>query len=123
MTVLLVHSKSNAYENASRRRLSLNFSRLVLKNQPWAPEGVAAGLEAPDLVGAVAERRLERGLVERMGRVIGAREDRQACNEQRHVAGALRSKSDDHAGVVDRFRAEEVAQLDLGDRMAFLLED
>src|SRR6516162_9679710 len=113
MIVLFVHSKSNAYTNASRTRLSCSFSRRVLKNQPCAPDGVssaitiifiayqievvlpardrqirappildpfvldvAAGLEASDLVGTAAQRRLERGLIKRMTAVIGARQDR-----------------------------------------------
>ena len=44
MIALLVHSKSNASMKASRRRLSLNFARRVLKNQPCAPDGVSSGM-------------------------------------------------------------------------------
>ena len=61
---------------------------------------VAAGLEAADLVGAAAERNVERRFVERPLAVIGAREDRQPGDEQRHVARALRRKAHDHGRVV-----------------------
>ena len=54
---------------------------------------VAARFEAADLVGAGAERHVEGRFVERTRRVIGAREDRQCGDEQRHVARALRARS------------------------------
>ena len=50
---------------------------------------IASLLERADAVGTRAERRLERGLVERPRRVISFREDRQRCREQRHVEPAL----------------------------------
>jgi hypothetical protein len=43
MIVLLVHSKSKALISASRTRGSPNFSRRVLMNQPWPPDGVSSG--------------------------------------------------------------------------------
>ena len=52
-----------------------------------------ADLEAADLVGAAAERNIQRRLVERLLGVIGAREDRQAGDEQRHVAPAFLRQS------------------------------
>ena len=44
------------------------------------------GIEAADFVGAAAERNVQRRLVERLLGIIGLREDRQAGDEQRHVA-------------------------------------
>src|SRR5262249_59051966 len=46
---------------------------------------VAAGVETPHLVGAAAERRLERGLVEGMLGVVFARKNRQRGREKRNV--------------------------------------
>ena len=77
----------------------------------------------PDLVGAGAERRLQRGLVERALRIIGAREDRQRRHEQRHVAAAPLREPHHHGRVVGRLDAGHVAH-ELGDdRMALLLEE
>src|SRR5207237_58705 len=50
---------------------------------------MAAGLERSDLVRAAAERYFERGLVESMGGIIAAREDRERSHEQRHVASSM----------------------------------
>jgi len=46
MMVLLVHSKSKALLSASRTRGSVNFRRLVLMNQPCAPDGVSSGISS-----------------------------------------------------------------------------
>src|SRR5262249_44451342 len=46
MIVLLVHSKSKALLSASRTRGSANFRRLVLMNQPCAPDGVSSGISS-----------------------------------------------------------------------------
>src|SRR6185312_7785263 len=82
----------------------------------------AAGVEAADLVDAAAERRFERGLVELVLAVIGLREDRQAGDEQRHVAAALFGKAH-RDGVLGRsLRAFAVAQKLRDDRVAFFLE-
>src|SRR5262249_50405568 len=54
---------------------------------------VAPDVEAPDLVRAGAERRIEGRLVERMFGIIGAREDRQTGDEQRHVAWPVLGKT------------------------------
>ena len=71
---------------------------------------VAAGLETPDLVGAGAERRFQRRLVEILHRVIGARKDRQRRDEQRHVASALGRKAHDDGIVVLGFGADHIAR-------------
>ena len=84
---------------------------------------VAAGLEAPDLVGAAAERHVERGLVERAARIVGTREYRQRCHEQRHVAPTVGHEAHDHGGVIDSLSAGEVAQHLLSNRVPLLLED
>ena len=82
-----------------------------------------ADFEAADLVGARAERRVERGFVERPVRVVGAREDRQVGNQKRHVSPALGRKARNHCHVIGRLGTQEVTQL-LGDEgMAFVLED
>ena len=44
MMDLLVHSKSKAQPSASRSFGSWNFARLVLMNQPCAPDGVSSGI-------------------------------------------------------------------------------
>ena len=52
---LLVHSKSKAIVNASRKRRSSNLSRLVLSSQPCAPDGRSSGNDVP-LDASVAKR-------------------------------------------------------------------
>src|SRR5438477_5410725 len=84
---------------------------------------MAAGLETSDLVRAAAERYFERGLVESMGGIIAAREDRERSHEQRHVASSMGRETYHHARVIGRLRTDEVAQQLLGDRVALLLED
>ena len=84
---------------------------------------MAAGLERSDLVRAAAERYFERGLVESMGGIIAAREDRERSHEQRHVASSIGRETYHHARVIGRLRTDEVAQQLLGDRVALLLED
>src|SRR5262245_30183642 len=84
---------------------------------------MAAGLETSDLVRATAERHLERGFVEPTGNIITAREDRERSHEQRHVASSMGRETYHHGRIIGRFRADEVAQQLLGDRMALFLED
>src|SRR5499433_3095469 len=84
---------------------------------------MTARLETSDLVRAAAERYLERGFVEPTGSIIAAREDRERSHEQRHVASSMRRETYHHGRVIGRFRADEVAQQLLGDRMALFLED
>ncbi len=84
---------------------------------------VAARLEAADLVGAGAERHVERRFIERFCRVIGARKNRQAGDEQRHVARALRRKAHGDAGIVVGLGAGEIAQRLADQRMAFLFQN
>src|SRR5262249_10229361 len=79
-------------------------------------------LETSDLVRAAAERYLERGFVEPTGSIIAAREDRERSHEQRHVASSMRRKTYHNDRVIGRFRANEVAQQLLGDRVALVLE-
>ena len=79
-------------------------------------------LEAADLVGAAAERNIQRRLVERLLGIIGAREDRQAGDEQRHVAPALVGKAHHHRAIVGGLGAFEVAQQLRDDRMALVLQ-
>src|SRR5438128_2007490 len=84
---------------------------------------MAPGLETSDLVRAAAERYLERGFVEPTGSIIAAREDREHSHEQRHVASSMGRETYHDGRVIGRFRADEVAQQLLGDRMALFLED
>src|SRR6266446_10869615 len=84
---------------------------------------MAPGLETSDLVRAAAERYLERGFVEPTGSIIAAREDRERSHEQRHVASSMGRETYHDGRVIGRFRADEVAQKLLGDRMALFLED
>src|SRR5262249_9549253 len=84
---------------------------------------MAARLETSDLVRAAAERYLERGFVEPMGSIIAAREDRERSHEQRHVASSVGRETYHDGRVIQRFRADEVAQQLLGDRVALVLED
>ena len=84
---------------------------------------IAAGLEAADLVGAGAERRLERQFLERLSRVVGPRKNRQAGDEERHVAGAFRRESDIDDYVVLRLRVDKIAQQLGDDRMPLGLEE
>src|SRR6516162_4452059 len=84
---------------------------------------MAAGLETSDLVRAAANRYLERGFVEPTGSIIAAREDRERSHEQRHVASSTGRETYHDGRVIGRFRADEVAQQLLGDRMALVLED
>src|SRR6516165_10531348 len=84
---------------------------------------MAAGLETFDLVRAAAERYLERGFVEPMGSIIAAREDREGSHKQRHVASSMGRETYHHGRVIGRFRADEVAQQVLDDRVALVLEN
>src|SRR5262249_29376337 len=84
---------------------------------------MAAGLETSDLVRAAAERYLERGFVEPTGSIIAAREDRERSHEQWYVACPVRRETYHQGRVIRRFRADEVAQQLLGDRMTLFLED
>src|SRR6516164_1494621 len=84
---------------------------------------MAPGLETSDLVRAAAERYFERGSVEPTGSIIAAREDRERSHKQRHVARSMGRQTYHHGRVIERFRADEVAQQLLGDRMALFLED
>src|SRR5262252_2302557 len=84
---------------------------------------MTARLETSDLVRATAERYLERGFVEPTGSIIAAREDRERSHEQRHVASSMGRETYHDGRVIERFRADEVAQQLLGDRMALFLED
>ena len=58
-------------------------------------------VEAADLVGAAAERNIERRLIERLLRIIGLGEDRQPGDKQRHVAAAFGGKARHHGALVD----------------------
>src|SRR5262249_11339740 len=84
---------------------------------------MAAGLETSDLVRAAAEPYLERGFVEPTGSIIAAREDRERSHKQRHVARPLGRETYHDGRAIGRFRADEVAQQLLGDRMALFLEN
>src|SRR6516225_9635296 len=84
---------------------------------------MAPGLETSDLVRAAAERYFERGFVEPTGSIIAAREDRERSHEQRHIASSMGRETYHHGRVIGGFRADEVAQQLLGDRMALFLED
>ena len=83
---------------------------------------VAVGLELADLVRPRSQRDIERRFVERPGRVIGLREDRQRRDIERHVARALFGKGDDQRRVVERFGLHHVAHLRDDERMALLLQ-
>src|SRR5262249_26830957 len=188
MIVLLVHSKSKALLSASRTRGSANFRRLVLMNQPCAPDGVSSGIssrttrpsftagkknprppkregenfrkqkergggdaettrpargnskhppdkiicppthappartppppifdiaarfETADFVRSRAKRNFQGRLVERPRRVISAGKDRQAADEERHVARALGRKAHGDTRVIVGLGAKEIAQ-------------
>src|SRR5262245_29938903 len=84
---------------------------------------MTARLETSDLVRAATQRYLERGFVEPTGSIIAAREDRERSHEQRHVASSMGRETYHHGRVIGRFRADEVAQQLLGDRMALFLEN
>src|SRR5215471_8118698 len=84
---------------------------------------VAAGLETSDFVRAAAERYLERGFVKPTGSIIATREDRERSHEQWHVASSMGRETYHDGRVIWRFRADEVAQQLLGDRVALVLED
>src|SRR5262252_6736531 len=84
---------------------------------------MTARLETSDLVKAAAERYLERGFVEPTGSIIAAREDRERSHEQRHITSSMRRETYHNDRVIGRFRADEVAQQLLGDRMALFLEN
>src|SRR5262249_1168064 len=84
---------------------------------------MAPGLETSDLVRAATERYLERGFVEPTGSIIAAGEDREGGHEQRHVASSMGRETYHHGRVIWPFRADEVAQQLLGDRVAFVLEN
>src|SRR5215469_9138152 len=84
---------------------------------------MTARLETSDLVRAATQRYLERGFVEPTGSIITAREDRERSHEQRHVASSMGRETYHDGRVIGRFRADEVAQQLLGDRMALVLED
>src|SRR5262249_46219533 len=84
---------------------------------------MAPGLETSDLVRAAAERYLERCFVEPMASIIAAREDRERSREQRQVASSMGRETYHDGRVIGRFRADEVAQQLLGDRVALFLED
>src|SRR5262249_7646583 len=84
---------------------------------------MAAGLETSDLVRAAAERYLERGFVKPTGSIIAAREDRERSHEQRHVASSMGRETYHDGRGIGRFRADEVAQQLLGDRVALVLEN
>ncbi len=84
---------------------------------------IAPGLEAPDLVGAAAQRHVQRRLVEGTAAVVGARKNRQRGHEQRDITRALRGKAHDHRSVIGRLRADEIPQQLVGDRVTLLLED
>ena len=83
---------------------------------------IAPDLETPHFVGARPERHVERRFVEWARRVVGARQDRQAGDEQRHVAAAFLGKAHDHHVLVGRFDRGQVAQELADDRMALRLE-
>jgi hypothetical protein len=51
------------------------------------------------------------------------RKNRQRGREQRHVARPVGGKANHHDCVIGRFRADEVAQQLLGDRVTLILED
>ena len=63
----------------------------------------AARFEAADAVRARAERHLERRLIERLCRIIGAGKNRQGGDEQRHVARPFRRERQGHRRVVVGF--------------------
>src|SRR5262245_59793081 len=84
---------------------------------------MAAGLETPDLVRAAAEWYLERGFVEPTGSIIAEREERERSHEQRHVASSMGRETYHDNRCIGRFRADEVAQQSLGDRVALHLEN
>src|SRR5262249_46028213 len=84
---------------------------------------MAPRLETSDFVRAAAERYLERGFVKPTGSIIAAREDREHSHEQRHVASSMGREPYHDDRIIGRFRADEVAQQLLGDRVALVLED
>ena len=65
---------------------------------------VAPDLETADLVGAAAERDIQRRLIERLLGVIGAGKDRHAGDEQRHVAAAFFGEARDDGLIVGALR-------------------
>ena len=72
---------------------------------------VTVDLEFPDLIGPGAEWGIEGRFVERMHRVPGFRENRQARDIKRHIAGALFREGDDQRRVIERFGLHHVAHL------------
>src|SRR5215831_8203870 len=84
---------------------------------------MTARLETSDLVRAAAERHLQRRLIEWTLRVIVAGKNRQRRREQRDITCPVRREMRHHGRIVSRFRADEVAQQLLGDRVALVLED
>src|SRR5262249_37288663 len=84
---------------------------------------MTARLKTSDLVRAAAERYFERGFVEPAGSIIASPEDREHRHEQRHVASSMGRETYHHGRVIGHFRAEEVAQQLLGDRVALVLEN
>src|SRR4029078_8019199 len=61
MMDLLVHSKSKAQPSASRSLGLPNFDRLVLMNQPCAPDGVSSGITSRLTRPSLMAGKLERG--------------------------------------------------------------
>src|SRR5262249_37781125 len=84
---------------------------------------MASGLETSDLIRAAAERHLQRRLIEWTLRVIVAGKNRQRRREQWDITCPVRREMRHHVRIISRFRADEVAQQLLGDRVALLLED
>ena len=69
-----------------------------------------------------AERRVERGFLERPRRVIGLGEDRQGGDGERQVAHEIAGKCVAHRVRVERLRLDHVLQCLMVDRVAFILQ-
>jgi hypothetical protein len=83
---------------------------------------VAPGLEAADLIGARAERNIERRSFEILLRIIGARKNRQAADKQGNFPPALRAETHGERAGILRFRGHQVAQQLADDGMAFFFQ-
>jgi hypothetical protein len=80
------------------------------------------GLDAGDLVGAAAQRGLERRLLEWVLGIKTLRENRQPRDEQRQVAGMARGETQDNRGIVVRLRSDEIVPQALNYRWPLFLE-
>src|SRR5262249_58636875 len=84
---------------------------------------IAARFETADFVRSRAKRNFQGRLVERPRCVISTGKDRQAGDEERHVARALGRKAHGDTRVIVRLGAKEIAQKLADQRMALLLQN